>query len=212
VSRQTARSNAILGPSCEWVLGPDAVRERIAGAEVFFPPDAFGQANLDGYERIVEQIGACVDDGADVLELYAGVGAIGLSLLPRAARVRMNELGDGSLRGLRMGIAALPPALSARAEVLPGAASQHAALVRAGDVVIADPPRKGLEPALRAALCEQPPRRFLYLSCDAGTFLRDAGELLGSGGLRLAGLWAYDLFPFTGHLEMFARFERSDGD
>jgi tRNA/tmRNA/rRNA uracil-C5-methylase (TrmA/RlmC/RlmD family) len=209
-SPNSARSNAILGPRCEKISGPDAVQERIAGADVFFPPDAFGQANLDGYECIALQIGAWVQDGADVLELYAGVGAIGLSLLPRVARVRFNELTPGSLRGLRMGIDALPPPLRARAAVLAGRAGEHASHAREADVVIADPPRKGLDPLLREALCAAAPARFVYLSCDQGTFLSDARALLASGRLRLAQLLAYDLFPFTDHVEILALFSRRE--
>ncbi len=205
-SANSARTNVILGPRCEKISGPDAVQERVAGADVFFPPDAFGQANLAGYERIVEQIGSWVEDGADVLELYAGVGAIGLSLLPRVARVRFNELAPGSLRGLRMGIDALSPPLRARADVLPGSAAEHASLARGADIVIADPPRKGLDPLLREALSAAPPRRFIYLSCDQPTFLADARTLLADGRMRLTELLTYDLFPFTDHLEILALF------
>jgi tRNA/tmRNA/rRNA uracil-C5-methylase (TrmA/RlmC/RlmD family) len=206
-SAHSARTNAILGASCEKVSGTDAVHEELAGADVFFPPDAYGQANLAGYERIVRQIGKWVDDDADVLELYAGTGAIGLSLMPRVKRVRFCELSAGSLRGLRMGIDTLSPERKARTEVLPGHVATHAALARGGDIVIADPPRKGLDAALLSALCEAPPRRFIYMSCGLESFLRDARHLM-AGGLKLCAVHAYDLFPFTDHVEILAQFER----
>ena len=207
ISPNTARGNAILGPRCEHVLGPPALREQLAGASVFFPPDAFGQANLDLYEHIVQRIGTLVPEHARILELYAGTGAIGLSLLSRAAHVTFNELGAGSLAGLRMGLEAVPPALAARADVLPGPAAAAAERVGHADVVIADPPRKGLDPVLLAALAATPPRRFIYLSCGQDSFVSDARALLESGSLRLARLVAYDLFPFTGHVETLACFE-----
>jgi tRNA/tmRNA/rRNA uracil-C5-methylase (TrmA/RlmC/RlmD family) len=209
LSPNPARGNAILGPSCELVTGSGAVREVIAGAEVFFPPDAFGQANLGVYERIVRRISGFVPDAARVLELYAGTGAIGLSLAPRAAHVAFNEIGGGSLRGLEMGIAALSPALRARTAIHPGRAGEHAARVAGADVVIADPPRKGLDAELRAALQAAPPARFVYLSCGLGAFLADARALLAAGRLRLTSLCAYDMFPFTGHVETLAVFERA---
>ncbi len=205
-SANTARTNTILGPRCEKVSGPDALHERIAGAEVFFPPDAFAQGNLALYERIVEQIGQLVPDGAELLELYAGTGAIGLSLLPRARRVRFNELAEGSLRGLRMGIDALSPGLRARALVCAGPVAEQLGLLDGAEVVIADPPRKGLDPALRVALAARPPARVLYLSCGLDSFLADTGVLL-AGRLRLRALFAYELLPFTGHLETLACFE-----
>jgi len=208
VSVHTERSNTILGPSCERIGGPEAVRERIAGADAFFPPDAFGQANLGGYERIVERMNTMVAAGSDVLELYAGTGAIGLSMLPRVRRVRFNEVGTGSLRGLELGIHALPAEARARAEVLPGPVGLHASLATGADVVIADPPRKGLDAALLAELSARPPRQLLYLSCHVPSLLRDAAALAQTGALSLRELIAYDLLPFTGHVETLARFER----
>jgi 23S rRNA (uracil1939-C5)-methyltransferase len=208
VSPNRERGNAIFGDKCLRICGPEAVRERIAEAVVFYPPDAFGQSNLGGYERIVEQIGAWAEGARVLVEFYAGTGAIGLSLLPRLELARLNELTPGSLRGLCMGIDALPPQLRARAEVLPGGAGDQAARVRHADLVIADPPRKGLDPQLCDALCAHAPPRFLYLSCDPHTFLGDARRLLQAGQLALTGLVAYDLFPFTGHIEVLARFDR----
>jgi len=208
LSDHRARSNAILGPRCERVHGPAAVRESIAGASVFFPPDAFGQSNLGLYERIVERIGSMVPDGSDVLETYAGTGPIGLSLLPRVARVRFNESAAGSLAGLRMGVEALSPELQARCELHPGPVAEHLALAQQGELVIADPPRKGLDAGLLQALCARPPARFVYLSCGLPALLRDAQALIASGALQLQELIAYDLFPFTAHVETLARFER----
>jgi 23S rRNA (uracil1939-C5)-methyltransferase len=208
VSPNTARSNVILGPRCEKLSGPDALHERIAGADVFFPPDAFGQANLDEYERIVGRISALVPDGADVLELYAGTGAIGLSLVARSNNVRFCELGPGSLRGLRMGIDLLGPALRNRTQVLAGSVVEHAPLAAGAELVVADPPRKGLDPELREVLCAEPPRRFLYLSCGPEALLADARALLQHGRQRLAQLVVFELMPFTGHAEALACFER----
>jgi len=207
-SAQTEKSNAILGPSCELIAGEQAVEERIAGARAFFPPDAFGQSHLALYDDVVARIGGLVPDGADVLELYAGVGAIGLALLPRAKRVRFNELGAGSLRGLELGIAALPSELQARTSVHPGSAAQHVGLLAEASVVIADPPRKGLARELTQALAAAPPERFIYLSCDTATLLRDVAMLFAGGHVRLTSLTACDFFPFTEHVETLAVFDR----
>jgi 23S rRNA (uracil1939-C5)-methyltransferase len=75
--------------------------------------------------------------------------------------------------------------------------------------VIADPPRKGLDPQLTEHLCAHPPECFLYISCGLDSFLADAVQLLSRGTLRLAALSAFDLLPFTEHVETVARFERS---
>ena len=88
----------------------------------------------------------------------------------------------------------------------PGDAGSHAGLVAHAELVIADPPRKGLDPELRRALIQAPPERFVYVSCGIDSFERDAAELLDP--LRLVTLEAFDLFPHTEHLETLAVFER----
>ena len=202
------RTNTILGASWHRWVGPDAVREQLGGAEVFFPPGAFGQSNLPLFERIVAQVGHWIPDGARVLEFHAGCGAIGLGLLGRVAHITFNEVAPPALEGLAMGLAVRPASESARATVLSGAAAAHVAAVRHADVVIADPPRRGLDDALLAALVADPPALLIAISCNLETFLRDAHALLASGRMRLAAAIPYALFPHTAHVETLARFER----
>jgi tRNA/tmRNA/rRNA uracil-C5-methylase (TrmA/RlmC/RlmD family) len=75
-------------------------------------------------------------------------------------------------------------------------------------VVIADPPRRGLDPELTAYLGAHPPERFVYLSCGLESLVNDAALLTAHGSLRLGALSAFNLMPFTGHVETIARFER----
>jgi len=202
------RSNTILGPDFRHWCGPASVIERFGGAAVHYPPGAFGQNNLDVAERIVEHVCAQVPDGARVTEFYAGVGAIGLSMLSRVGQVRMNEVSPHALQGLALGLADLDPAHRSRAEVVPGPASDAVQAASGADVVIADPPRKGLDRELLEHLCERPPARFVYVSCGLESFLTDTARLTSRGQLRLRNLTAFNLMPFTEHVETVARFER----
>ena len=202
------RTNVILGPLWERLVGPEAVRERIGGADVFFPPGAFGQANLALADRIVERIHAWIPDGARVVELYAGCGPIGLGLLARSRSLAFVESGEAAVRGLRMGLSERPAEERARALVLSGEAADAAGLLPEAEVVIADPPRSGIDGAALDALCSAPPERLVYLSCDLGSFEAQAARLLADGRLRLAELVAFDLFPNTAHVETLACFER----
>jgi 23S rRNA (uracil1939-C5)-methyltransferase len=127
-------------------------------------------------------------------------------MAPTAAALNMNELGEGSLDGLRLGIAALADEQRAKVNVHAGSAAGHAVLVSQSDFVIADPPRKGLDVELTRALVGSPPERFVYVSCDIDSFERDAGALLGAFRLEL--VEAYDLFPHTEHIETLAMFAR----
>jgi tRNA/tmRNA/rRNA uracil-C5-methylase (TrmA/RlmC/RlmD family) len=196
-----ARTNTILGREFHRWHGPEAVTERFGGAAVHYPPGAFGQNNLEIAERIVEHVRGQVPQGASVTEFYAGVGAIGLSLLPTLAALRMNEVSPPSLRGLERGLAGLGPVDRAKVEVMPGPAGDACAAAVGADVVIVDPPRKGLDAPLREQLASEPPDRLIYVSCGLKSFLDDVARLTSGGGLRLTGLAAFNLMPYTEHVE-----------
>jgi 23S rRNA (uracil1939-C5)-methyltransferase len=117
------------------------------------------------------------------------------------------ESAPDAVRGLALGLAARPAAERARARVVAAPAEEALVALAGADLVIADPPRKGLDPAVVAALAAARPERFVLVSCDLDAFERDA-EALARAGLRLAELVAVDLFPNTRHVETLARFER----
>jgi tRNA/tmRNA/rRNA uracil-C5-methylase (TrmA/RlmC/RlmD family) len=121
----------------------------------------------------------------------------------------MNEVGPASLQGLAMGLDALPAAERDKVEVIAGTAGAQAAVAAGADVVIADPPRKGLDAELMTQLANEPPPRFLYVSCGLDSLLTDTQKLTANGRLRLRELSAFNLMPYTGHVETVACFERA---
>jgi 23S rRNA (uracil1939-C5)-methyltransferase len=205
-NRNLEHTNTILGPEFQLWCGNESVVEHFGGAAVYYPPGAFGQNNLDIAQLIIEQVRAEVPHGAVVAEFYAGVGAIGLSVLDRVSEIRMNEVSPHSIRGLELGIAAL--AARAKITVVPGPAGTARLAAAGAQVVIADPPRKGLDPEFGQHLSEHPPERFVYVSCGLESFLEDTVLLTSAGRLRLTALTAFNLLPFTEHVEIVARFER----
>jgi tRNA/tmRNA/rRNA uracil-C5-methylase (TrmA/RlmC/RlmD family) len=204
---QCEPTNAILGPAFQSWCGPASVVEHFGGAAVHYPPGAFGQNNLEIGERLIDHVRDEIPEGARVAEFYAGVGAIGLSVLERTGELRMNELNPHSLYGLELGLAQLGPADRARVSIVPGAAGAAREMAVDAEIVIADPPRKGLDPPLLAALADSPPERLLYVSCGIESLLADAGKLTAGRRLRLTGLRAFNLLPFTEHVETVARFD-----
>ena len=201
-------TNTIMGPQFENIAGPESVVEDFGGARIHYPPGAFGQSNLDIAHRIIEHVRGRIPAGARVAEFYAGVGAIGLSVLDRVSEIRLNEVSPHSLRGLALGIEELAPADRARVLVVPGAAASALEAAGGADVVIADPPRRGLDAELTAHFRGHPPERLIYISCGLGSFLEDVARLTASGTMRLTELTAFNLMPFTEHVETVATFER----
>ena len=202
------RTNTILGSSWQHLHGPDAVCESVRGARVYFPPGAFGQSHLELAEALVARVHEWVPDGARVAEYYAGCGPIGLGLLRRAARVVFIESAPDAVRGLAMGIAARPEREQQRAAVIAGSAGEALEAREGAQVVILDPPRRGLDASLAMRLAADPPPLLIYVSCDLQSFHRDVAQLTSGGLLRLVALEAWSLFPNTEHVETLARFHR----
>jgi len=204
----TDPSNAILGSDWHRWSGPETTCETIGGARVFYPPGAFGQANLPLADRIVALVHGWVPADARVLEFHAGVGAIGLGLVARGSTLTFNEVSRFSLVGLNLGLDALGPETRARTTVLRGPAASHLDALAAADVVICDPPRRGLEEPLLERLAADPPARLIVVSCNPDAFLDESRVLLRAGKTRLVHLVPFALFPYTEHVETVALFER----
>jgi 23S rRNA (uracil1939-C5)-methyltransferase len=202
-------SNVILGPDFQNWLGPESVVENFGGADVHYPPGAFGQSNLDLAETLIAHLAAQIPQGARVAEFYAGVGAIGLTLLSHLSEIVVNEVSPHSLRGLELGLRRLAAADRAKISVVPGGAGALRRSALAAQVVIADPPRKGLDLELIEHLLEHPPERLLYVSCGLDSLRSDAARLTYRGGLRMTSVTAFDLMPYTEHTETVACFERA---
>jgi 23S rRNA (uracil1939-C5)-methyltransferase len=201
------QSNTILGPAFQKWCGPESVVDSFGGPAVHYPPGAFVQNNPEIAERIIAHVRMQIPSGARIAEFYAGVGAIGLSVLSQASELLTNEINPHALQGLQMGIAGLSIADQARITVVAGAAGAAFASAAGAGVVIADPPRKGLDPALTQYLAENPPARFIYVSCGLDSLKGDTARLVSGGKLRLASLRAFNLLPFTEHVESVAVFD-----
>ena len=205
---QTEPINTILGQRFEHITGPECVIEHFGAAAIHYPPGAFGQSNLEMATAIVEHLRGLIPAEADVAEFYAGVGAIGLSVLPGLRSLSLNELNPHSLHGLHLGLAQLPAADRARTRVFAGSAATALDATAQAQVVIVDPTRKGLDLELRNHLRDHPPEHLLYVSCSLPSLLEDTA-ILTAGALRLTGLTAFNLLPFTEHVESVAHFRRA---
>lgn len=87
---------------------------------------------------------------------------------------------------------------------------------RGAEVVVLDPPRKGLEPALLSWLCSAGAaaagvRRVVYLSCGFAALRRDCAALLASGRWRLAHAEAFLFFPGADHVETLCVLDAAQG-
>ncbi|HXI19821.1 MAG TPA: hypothetical protein VNH46_01970, partial [Gemmatimonadales bacterium] len=93
-----------------------------------------------------------------------------------------------------------------------GSAEDLVERLRDPAVVVANPPRGGMDPRVTAGIAARRPARIAYISCDPATLARDLGRLCGedgAGGYRVTGMQPFDLFPQTAHVEIVALLERT---
>ena len=81
------------------------------------------------------------------------------------------------------------------------AAQQLAEQGLSPDVIVVDPPRKGLDAQCIDALLKMAPKRIVYIACDVASVARDAALLRDGGGYSLTHARAFDMFPKTANVE-----------
>ena len=136
-----------------------------------------------------------------VVDLYCGAGTITLALAEKAKQVIGVEIvpeavENATLNAARNGMDNVEFLCADAGQ----AARQLAQRGVAPDVLVVDPPRKGLDETARDAILKMLPPRIVYVSCDPATLARDVAELCGAGYV-LERAQAFDLFPRTNHVE-----------
>ncbi|RZO33069.1 MAG: class I SAM-dependent RNA methyltransferase [Rhodospirillaceae bacterium] len=190
---------------------PVSVREQprlmVGQVNVPLPQQAFLQPSTDGQSILQSLVLAAIpDDVALVLDLYSGHGTFALPLAERGHRVVAYEGAATAIKSLEAAVrSAGLGGLTATIRDLNAWPVSGPALQEAGAVVI-DPPRAGAK-AQCEALAQDGPGTVVAVSCNPSTFARDA-RILRDGGYDLEWVSPLDQFPFTGHVELVARFFR----
>jgi len=193
--------------------GKDTLDVTLGAARLNLPHDAFFQVNPRGAEVLVQTISEALglgengDVGGVLVDLYCGVGAIGLALSDRVDRLIGIEVHEGAVDCA----AANAEAMGISAEFLAGQVEDVVPKLDLGsDVrIVVDPPRAGLHPRAARFIAQHPARVLVYVACGPASLGRDR-ELLEEGGWQMTDLWTVDLFPQTHHIEAVARFVRPD--
>ena len=198
----------------EKLFGRDFVEERVGRLTFRIGARSFFQANVGILERVFDDLAAAVtgaEGGGEVrpeptvADLYCGLGTFGVSLAKGAREVFGVESEAANVAFLKKNLALNRVGNFAVCE---GTTEEWLAEVldREPDVVVLDPPRRGVAPSIVAGLADEPAPLVLYLSCNPTTLARDLKGLLGA--YKLAGLRVYDFFPHTPHIETLAVLNR----
>ena len=204
LSVNTRKTNVILGNEYITLWGSDRLEETLCGHIFRLSVPSFFQINRDQtevlYRRAVDF--AQLTGQETVVELYCGIGTISLALAEQAGMVIGVEIVPQAIEDAKEN--AERNDLSHKTRFECGDASDLAAqLEREGirpDVVVVDPPRKGLAADVVDTIARMNPERVVYVSCDPATLARDVARFrpLGYTAVKAE---TVDLFPRTAHIE-----------
>ncbi|HWP80444.1 MAG TPA: 23S rRNA (uracil(1939)-C(5))-methyltransferase RlmD [Candidatus Acidoferrum sp.] len=205
-------TNVPLDGRMKVVWGEPYIEDVLSGNRYRISPGSFYQINSAQCERLYAAAGelAGLTGKERVLDLYCGIGTIGLTLAYRALEVVGVEVVEEAVKDAREAAAAngIQNARFIAADAA-AAARQLADEGFSPDVVFLDPPRKGCDEALLRTVAGMSPKKAVYVSCNPATLARDAA-LFETLGYRLTGeALPFDMFPRTAHVEVVVLLQRN---
>ena len=199
-----AAGNALARLSIDRGLGPEAMYEprpatiTLSGKAVPFPVAGFLQATEDGERALVEAVVGATEGAETSADLFSGLGTFALAL---PGRVYAAEASRDAVLALK----SAAPAVLVEHRDLYRRPLDVAELARF-DAVVLDPPRAGAAQQI-ALLAGSAVPRIAYVSCNPGSFARDA-RTLTDGGYRLEWVQPVGQFRWSTHVELAAAFLR----
>lgn len=196
----TKNTNVIMGKECRCIYGRDYIVDKIGEISFNISPLSFYQVNPIQtrvlYEKALEYAG--LTGSETVWDLYCGIGTISLFLAAAAGRVYGVEIVEEAINNAKQnatlnGIENVEFFVGSAGEV-------YAEKKTPADVVVVDPPRKGLEEELITSIASMAPQRIVYVSCDPATLARDV-RLFCEKGYEVQKVQPVDMFPGSVHVE-----------
>ena len=211
------KTNVILGEESVTLYGPGCIEDTLCGVPVRLGPLSFYQVNTLAAERLygVAAEYARLEPDDVLLDLYCGMGTIGLSMAGHCRELIGVEIIPEAIDSAKANAARMGDAIAAKSRFFCADAGEAAARLAAEglrpDVIMLDPPRKGCDETTLSAVVQMSPRRVVYVSCNPSTAARDAAWL-GQHGYRAEKVQPVDLFPRTKHCECVIALSKGEID
>lgn len=175
-------------------LGDANLTDNLLGRAIKYDVDSFFQANVPVFELALNSIK--MHCAADPVDMYAGVGAIGLSVAKK--QVRLIELNPASAAMARINL----EATDLKGDVVEASSESSLQYITADQPIIFDPPRAGLHPKIIDKTLAERPAQLIYLSCNPATHARDLKLL--EAAYTIEHFEIFNFFPRTPHIETLA--------
>ncbi|MBR5539693.1 MAG: 23S rRNA (uracil(1939)-C(5))-methyltransferase RlmD [Clostridia bacterium] len=214
INKNTENTNVVLGDGYRLLFGNAYIEDVLCGVKLRITPASFYQVNRDAAELLYEKAAELADfrGGELLLDLYCGIGSIGLSMAKKVKKLIGIEVVPSAVECAKenakingfdnasfyCGDAADAEKLLENAKAAEGEFTP--------DVVVLDPPRKGCAEELLAYISRLGVEKIVYISCNSETLARDA-KFLTENGYKMSEVYPFDLFSRTGHCECVTKFE-----
>lgn len=210
-SVNSSEGNVIMGQKDYFLTPVHHLTDKVGDISFRISPRSFFQVNNSGADLIYSQVRdwAALTGSETVLDMYCGIGGIGLFLARQARQVIGVEVveeavADAALNARINSIRNCRFEAGDAAELLEEMAEEE----RRVDVAVLNPPRKGCEANVLERIAALAPRAILYVSCSPASLARDL-VVLKKLGYDCREIQPVDMFPQTVHVENVARLEKS---
>lgn len=199
-------TNVILGQEFKTLYGKDSITDSMFGNDYVISAQSFYQVNTEMAEKLYQAAIDFSDVSSDdvLIDAYSGIGTIGLSFAKHVKHVYGVEVIKEAVQDAENN--ARLNAITNTTYVCDTAEKAMEKWLEEGikpDVIVVDPPRKGLTESFITASCKMGADKITYISCNPATMARDIARYQ-EFGYRLEKAQPFDLFPQTHHVECVA--------
>lgn len=204
-------TNEILGGITKRVYGNDYIMDIIGNYKYYISPKSFFQVNTLQAELLYSTLKEELElTGNEVIfDLYSGVGAIGIFLSDNVKRVFSIEIEKEAVDMANLNISKNN---IKNAEYIAGSVEEKIDEFRKRnikpDIIVIDPPRKGLDEKSIEYIIKFNPSKIGYISCNPATMARDLKML--EQKYIVKSVTPVDMFPHTSHVECCSVLHQKD--
>ncbi|WP_025022744.1 23S rRNA (uracil(1939)-C(5))-methyltransferase RlmD [Ligilactobacillus hayakitensis] len=209
------KTNVILGKKTIKLAGKATIQDTLNDLKFDISAQSFYQVNPQQTEKLYNEAikKAQLTGNETVIDAYCGIGTISLNMAKHAKKVYGVEIVPEAIEDAKHN-ASLNNLDNLEFEV-GEAETWMANWQKAGikpDVIMVDPPRKGLTTSLIESATAMEPKKIVYVSCNPATLVRDITEFMERGYHVTQPIQPVDQFPQTTHVESVTVLERTQND
>ncbi|MHB1150753.1 MAG: 23S rRNA (uracil(1939)-C(5))-methyltransferase RlmD [Eubacteriales bacterium] len=203
-------TNVIYGDRFITLAGEDYIEDTMFGLRFRISPQSFYQVNRAAASLAYEKLREIADvrSGDVICDLFCGTGTIGLFLIKNTETARLigvdvvsEAVENARVNAVQNGITNAEFICADADRIISGGDIEEGRdVISEADIIVVDPPRKGLSPDLISRIAAAGPRSVVYMSCDPDTLARDC-RIFADHGYTVGTVTPVDMFPRTGHVE-----------